>query len=238
MLVIPAVDIKGGKCVRLWQGRFDRETVYYEDPLLVAKKWEEEGAKWIHVVDLDGAREGRVVNEEVIKRILKQVKAKVQLGGGIRDLEAIEKWLGYGASRVVLGTRAIEDPKFLKEALERFGEGMALSLDVKDGQLMLDGWTRASHRPLEELLRELRDIGLSLLIYTDVKKDGTKTGPDFEGAKRVSRCGIPLILAGGISRMEHLEKASKIPGVIGVIIGRALYDGLIDLGQALRRFRG
>lgn len=236
MLIVPAVDIKGGKCVRLWQGRFDKETVYAEDPLWVAKRWEEEGAKWIHVVDLDGAREGRVVNEEVIKRILEQVRVKVQLGGGIRDLEAIEKWLGYGVSRVVLGTRAVEDLEFLKEALERFGKGVVLSLDVKDGRLMLQGWTRESHLPLEALLRKLKDMGLSLLIYTDVKRDGTNAGPNFEGAKAVSFYGIPLMLAGGISRMEHLEEASKIPGVIGVIIGRALYDGLIDLGEALRRF--
>lgn len=238
MLVIPAVDIKGGRCVRLWQGRFDRETVYSEDPLWVAKKWEEGGAKWIHVVDLDGAREGHVVHEETIRRILEHVKAKVQLGGGIRDLKAIEKWLGLGASRVVLGTKAIEDPRFLREALERFGERVALSLDVKDGQLMLEGWTRSSRRPLGELLKRLKDLGLSLLIYTDVKRDGTNTGPGFEGALEVSRYGIPLIIAGGISRMEHLEEASRIPGVIGVIIGRALYEGLIDLGEALRRFGG
>lgn len=238
MLIVPAVDIKGGKCVRLWQGRFDRETVYSEDPLRVAKRWEEEGAKWIHVVDLDGAREGHVVNEEVIRAILSGVRAKVQLGGGIRDLEAIGRWLGLGASRVVLGTKALDDLGFLKEALERFGEGVALSLDIKDGRLMLEGWTRESQIPLEELLRKLKGMGLSLLIYTDVKRDGTNAGPNFEGAKAVSFYGIPLMLAGGISRMEHLEEASKIPGVIGVIIGRALYDGLIDLGEAIRRFGG
>ncbi|RLA83666.1 MAG: 1-(5-phosphoribosyl)-5-((5-phosphoribosylamino)methylideneamino)imidazole-4-carboxamide isomerase, partial [Deltaproteobacteria bacterium] len=173
MVIFPAIDIRGGRCVRLLQGRFDVETVYAEDPSEVARRWERAGAKWIHVVDLDGALRGSSVNEGVVRRILEEVRVDVQLGGGIRSMEAIERWLSLGVKRVVLGTAAVKDPGFLRDAIREFGERVALSLDVKGGEVMLEGWRKPSGIKALQMAARAKEMGLSLLIYTDILKDGT-----------------------------------------------------------------
>lgn len=237
MTIIPAIDIKGGRCVRLFQGRFDRETVYCDDPVEVAKRWEEAGAEWIHIVDLDGAREGRPVNEGLVKRILEAVRSKVQLGGGIRTLEAIRRWLELGVGRVVLGTRAVEDPEFLKKAVELFGQKVVLAIDAKEGVVMSKGWTAQGGLTALDLALKGKQLGVQWVLYTDISRDGTTKGPDLEGAKGIAALGLKVILSGGVGSMEDLERAKEVKGIEGVIVGRALYEGMIDLAEALRRFR-
>ena len=222
--------------MRLLQGRFDVETVYAEDPSEVARRWERAGAKWIHVVDLDGALRGSSVNEGVVRRILEEVRVDVQLGGGIRSMEAIERWLSLGVKRVVLGTAAVKDPGFLRDAIREFGERVALSLDVKGGEVMLEGWRKPSGIKALQMAARAKEMGLSLLIYTDILKDGTSSGPNLEGAREIASVGPPVILSGGVASLRDLELASRTPGIIGVIIGRALYEGRIDLEEAIRRF--
>lgn len=222
--------------MRLLQGRFDVETVYAEDPSEVARRWERAGAKWIHVVDLDGALRGSSVNEGAVRRILEEVRIDVQLGGGIRSMEAIERWLSLGVKRVVLGTAAVKDPGFLRDAIREFGERIALSLDVKGGEVMLEGWRKPSGIKALELAARAKEMGLGLLIYTDILKDGTSSGPNLEGAREIASVGPPVILSGGVASLRDLELASRTPGIVGVIIGRALYEGRIDLEEAIRRF--
>lgn len=238
MIIIPAVDIKGGRCVRLLQGRFDRETVYSHDPVEVAKGWERAGAKWIHIVDLDGAREGKSVNEGVVKGILAAVRAKVQLGGGIRSLEAIQRWLEVGVERVVLGTKAIEDIPFLREAIGRFGERVIVAIDAQGGVVMARGWTTSSGLTVRELALRVKEAGARLVLYTDISRDGTTQGPDLQGAREIAGLGLRVILSGGVGSLEDLERAREVEGIEGVIVGKALYEGKIDLAEALRRFGG
>ena len=236
-LVIPAIDLKGGRCVRLRQGRMEEETVYSSDPVAVAKRWEEAGASWIHAVDLDGALEGRSVNEEAVREILKGVGCKVQLGGGIRDLEAIERWLSVGVKRVVLGTVACERPEVVREAVLEFGERIAVGIDAKEGEVMVRGWTKGAGRSALDLAKEMEGYGVSLIVYTDVKRDGMGTGLNLKEAERMAReLSIPLILSGGASSLEEIRRARELSplGVKGVIVGRALYEGLLDLKEAIR----
>ncbi len=237
MLVIPAIDLKDSRCVRLRQGRFEEVTVYAEDPAEVARRWEAAGARWIHVVDLDGAREGMPVNEEAVRRILQAVKCRVQLGGGIRSLEVAERWLALGVARVVLGTAALKDKGFLQKAVRCFGERVALAIDAKEGWVMVRGWTASSGRRAVEVAEEARSAGVSLIIYTDIQRDGTASGPNFSAAEEIASVGVPVVLSGGVSSLQDIERAGRIPGVMGVIVGRALYEGLIDLQEAIRRFQ-
>ncbi len=234
MEVIPAIDLKGGRCVRLLQGDFDKETVFSTDPGAVAREWERAGAPRIHVVDLEGAASGRSENPEAVARILESVKVPVQLGGGVRNMEALEGWLRLGVGRVVLGTAAVEDPVFVRESCGRFGEGVVVGIDARDGRVAASGWKRTTDVEAMQLVERVKELGAHRIIYTDISRDGTMSGPNFESVRQVaSRAGMPIIASGGVSSIEHLKSLRNL-GVEGAIVGRALYTGDVDLAKAIR----
>lgn len=238
MEIIPAIDIRGGRCVRLEQGDFRRETVFAEDPAEVARRWQSAGASRIHVVDLDGAREGRPVNEAQVRRILRAVSIPVQVGGGIRGMATVRRYLEAGVDRVVLGTAAVKSRDVLEEALALFGERIAVGVDARDGLVVTEGWRESSGLPAIELARELAEMGVVRIIYTDTLRDGTLTEPNFAAVEALvsGLSSLPsppkLISSGGVSSLEHLHRLAGL-GVEGVIVGKALYTGNIDLAQAL-----
>jgi len=234
--VIPAIDIKGGKVVRLLQGDYAKETVYSNSPLDIARKWDSCGAKIIHIVDLDGALEGKLKNEETVRRIASEVKAEVELGGGIRDEAAIESVLGSGVARVVLGTSAL-DEGFVKRMGWRFGKKIIVGIDAKDGIVRTKGWMQKTNFKAVDFARRLEDTGIGGIIYTDIAKDGMLEGPnitELESMLKVTSLGV--IASGGVSALEDITelKALESRGLVGVIIGKALYDGRIDLAEAVR----
>jgi len=236
--VIPAIDLRGGRCVRLVQGDYDRELVFSDDPVAVAQRWAELGAARLHVVDLDGAREGRPVNDGVVERIIAAVDAPVQVAGGVRDLGVVERWLAAGANRVVLGTAAIREPDFAAEACRRHGERIAVSIDARDGIAAVQGWTESSGQRADELLRRFADMGVARFVYTDISVDGTLTAPNYAAIEAlVATTSAAIIAAGGIAAVEHLRRLAEI-GVEGAIVGRALYDGGLDLSEALAAVGG
>lgn len=233
MELIPAIDLRGGRCVRLVQGDYDRETVFSDDPVAVARRWVEEGATRLHVADLDGAREGRPVNAAAARAVIEAVDVPVQVSGGVRDLDAVERWLAAGAKRAVLGTAAARNPEFAAEAARRYGEGVIVSIDARDGVVAVDGWEVATDIRADELLEQLVALGVPRFIYTDIGRDGTLTSPNFEAiASLVAASPAPIIAAGGVAEVAHLVRLAEL-GVEGVIMGRALYDGRIDLRAAL-----
>jgi len=240
MNIYPAVDIKGGKCVRLVQGDFSRETVYQEDPIEAAKMWQEQGAKWIHVVDLDGAKSGIPANYDVIGNIRKTVSAKIQVGGGIRNISTVEKYLNLGINRIIFGSSAINDLPLVQETIERFGsERVAVGIDVKQDLVAIEGWTKTSGVEVEKVLRQLKDIGVRIIIYTDISRDGMMKGPNFSGIQRVLSIGsFSVIASGGISSIKDLEQLALLEniGLEGAIIGKALYSGSLNLMMILKRF--
>lgn len=234
MEIFPAVDIKDGRCVRLRQGRMDAVDVYGDDPVAVAGRWAGDGAAWLHVVDLDGAVEGRPINQEVIGRILDQVRMKIQVGGGIRTLEQMAGYLDHGATRIVVGTSVIEQPEFIRQAVARFPGRVVVSLDAKGDELYVDGWTRPSGRRLPDVARQLAEAGVTQLILTDIQRDGMLRGVDVERLReRVASLPLPVIIAGGVSSLDDLAALRQVDGVNGAIIGKALYTGAIDLKTAL-----
>lgn len=233
MEVIPAIDIKGGKCVRLYQGDYNQETIFSEDPVAVALEWRNQGARRLHVVDLDGAASGEVCNMGVIEAIVKEVGLPVQLGGGIRDGSTVDRLLGVGIGRVILGTVAVEKPELVKEFCRKYGEAMVVGIDARDGCVVTHGWRKGSEITALELAREMAAIGARRVIYTDVKRDGTLTEPNFEGvAELVNGVSLAVIAAGGISVLSHLRKLREL-GVEGAVVGKALYTGDIELREAL-----
>jgi len=236
MLVIPAIDLRSGRCVRLFQGRADRETVYSDDPVAVARRWEALGAAWLHVVDLDGAFAGRPQNREVVRRIVGAVSIPVQLGGGIRTWEDLESTLDLGVKRVILGTAAVTHPDLVRRACAVFGEAVAVSLDAREGRAAIAGWEAAAEASVPELAASLREWGLARIIYTDVRRDGTLAGPNLEATREVARAsGLKVIAAGGVSSLEDIRALKELEplGVEGVIVGQALYTGAVDLKAAL-----
>jgi len=236
MIIIPAIDIKGGRCVRLYQGRMDKETVYSEDPVEVAGRWEDMGAEMLHVVDLDGAVSGRPVNLDVIKDIISSVKLNVQIGGGIRDLEIAKHYLSIGAYRVVLGTAIVNNLEFVNNMCTACPDQIVVSLDAKDGMIAVKGWTEVTGTDAIEMAKTFEGIGISAIVFTDIKRDGTLTGPNIESIKKlVSNVNIPVIASGGISGINDIRALLNIknPGIAGVIVGKALYSGAIDLGEAI-----
>ena len=234
MEVIPAIDLKGGRCVRLLQGDFDKETVFSTDPGAVAQGWEQAGAPRIHVVDLEGAASGRPENAEAVARILKSVDIPVQLGGGIRNMETLEGWLDKGVQRVVLGTAAVEDPDFLQEALRRFGESVVVGIDARDGRVAASGWKRTTEVDAIELIERMKGFGARRIIYTDISRDGMLSGPNLESVRQVvSSTKVPVIASGGVSTIEHLKSLREL-GVEGAIVGRALYTGDVNLREAIQ----
>ena len=232
--VIPAIDLKGGRCVRLYQGDFQREEVFSQDPVAVALGWQEQGAPRLHIVDLDGAALGRPMNLEAIKRIAGAVDVPLQVGGGVRDLDVAGDLLGSGVQRVVLGTSAVEAPDFVSRALESFGpEAVVVSVDARDGRVALWGWKEQAEVPALEHLARMGRTGVRRFVYTDISRDGTLTEPNFSAvAEVVAHTGLPILAAGGIATVEHLVRLAAL-GVEGAIIGRALYTGAISLPSAL-----
>ncbi|MCJ7576216.1 MAG: 1-(5-phosphoribosyl)-5-[(5-phosphoribosylamino)methylideneamino]imidazole-4-carboxamide isomerase [Dehalococcoidia bacterium] len=236
MEIIPAVDIKGGKCVRLYQGDYNRETVFDEYPVTAALTWYSQGARWLHIVDLDGAVAGEPKNMAVVEEIIKETGLLIELGGGIRQEDAAEKLLRQGVGRIVLGTAAVENRALVEKLCRQFGDAIAVSLDARDGTIAIRGWQKNTPVEILQLSREMVDTGVSRLIYTDIKRDGTLTEPNFDMIKRlIAATNVPVIVAGGISRLEHLQRLREL-GVEGAIIGKALYTGDINLGEAIINF--
>lgn len=237
MLIIPAIDLKDGCVVRLVRGKLDDVKVYSKDPLKTAKHWVKQGAELIHIVDLDGASTGVAKNLDIVKKIIKEISVPVQFGGGIRDISTIETLCGLGVSRVVLGTKAVEDTDFLRKVFRKFKDKVIVSIDAKDGKVLINGWQKG-YKNLEavELAEILKDIGFNELIYTDVSKDGTLAGPNIKGIKKLlNETGMKVVASGGVSSLEDISKLCglKEKGVTGVIVGKALYEGKFTLMQAL-----
>ena len=241
MLIIPAVDIKGGRCVRLLQGRKGSETIFSDDPSAMAARWEAEGAELLHVIDLDGAFRKRPQNVEAIKRILERVHLPVQLGGGIRDMETISMFLELGVSRVILGTEAIRTPSLVEIASQAFPGQIVVGIDARNGMVAIEGWTQTTEQRTIEVARSFDRHGLAGIIFTDIHKDGMQTGPNIQETKRLAEAvSTPIIASGGVADISHIKAISGLEphGVIGVITGRALYAGTLELKQALEVARG
>jgi phosphoribosylformimino-5-aminoimidazole carboxamide ribotide isomerase len=234
MEVIPSIDLKSGRCVRLYQGDYQQETVYSADPLAVARAWQEQGASRLHLVDLDGAAQGNPANLEAIAAIIAKLSIPVQVGGGVRDVATAEKLLKSGAERVVIGTAAVEEPSLVGELCGKHGgQRVVVALDARDGRVAIKGWTQGTDVAVVDLARQMRDLGVPRLLYTDISRDGTLTEPNFEtNAALVRETGLAVQASGGISRLEHLQRLAST-GVEGVIIGRALYTGDIILAEAI-----
>jgi len=233
MEVIPAIDIKGGKCVRLYQGDYNQETIFSEDPVAVALDWRSQGARRLHVVDLDGAASGEVRNMAVIEAIVKRAGLPVQLGGGIRDEATVDRLIGVGIDRVILGTVAVEKPELVKSLCRRFGEAIAVGIDARDGRVATHGWRKGTEVTALELGQSMAAAGVRRLVYTDIKRDGTLTEPNFDGvAELLGAVSLAVIAAGGISVLSHLRKLREL-GVEGAVVGKALYTGDINLKEAL-----
>ena len=237
MIIIPAIDLKGGNVVRLFQGKLAETNVYSRSPVTVARHWQKQGAELIHVVDLDGAFAGEIRNSAALKDILKAVDVPVEFGGGVRSREAIQALLDSGVSRVVLGTRAAEDRVFLKSVFNEFQQRIIISIDAKKGKVLTEGWVRSNNEhSVEEFASTLKDIGFSEVIYTDTLKDGTLQGPNFEGLKTILiSSGLKVVASGGVSCLDDISKLKALEqeGVEGVIIGKALYEEKFTLKEAL-----
>lgn len=233
MEIIPAIDLRNGRCVRLYQGDYSQETVFSEDSVAVALRWQGAGAKRLHLVDLDGAAAGKMCNSPTIEEIVRRVQIPVQVGGGIRQIETINHLLDSGVSRAILGTAAIEDPGLVEEACRRFGERIIVSIDAREGFVRGHGWKEGGRLTVSEVIREMEWRGVKRFIYTDIARDGTLSGPNFEEiAKVIAQADAPVIAAGGIASVEHLRRLAVL-GAEGAIIGRAIYTGDIDLEEAL-----
>ncbi|WP_025025563.1 1-(5-phosphoribosyl)-5-[(5-phosphoribosylamino)methylideneamino]imidazole-4-carboxamide isomerase [Caldalkalibacillus mannanilyticus] len=236
-ILYPAIDIRGGQCVRLFKGDYAQETVY-GDPLEMAQKWIQQGAEWIHLVDLDGAKVGQPVNDQIVTSIAADVPVPVQIGGGIRHMKQVEYYLEKGVQRVILGTSAIKSPDFVKEALKEFGgTHVAIGLDARDGYVATEGWLESSEVKTEELALRLADHGATTFIFTDISKDGTLTGPNIEATLRLAQTvGQEVIASGGVSRLEDLTdlEAYRAEGIAGAIVGKALYQPVFTLEEALK----
>lgn len=233
MEIIPSIDLKGGRCVRLYQGNYRRETVYSEDPVGMARYWESLGAPRLHLVDLDGAARGKPGHLPLIGRIAAALKIPVQVGGGIRRIELIQQLLDMGVKRIVLGTAAAEDPALVGEACWQFGGAIIVGVDARDGYVATRGWQHNTRVTTSELAKQMAGLGVQRFIYTDILRDGTLTQPNFTAiADLVGQTGVAVIASGGVASMDHISQLSQL-GVEGVIIGRALYTGDIKLEEAL-----
>jgi len=232
MLIIPAIDIRNGKCVRLRQGNYAEETIYGDDPVAMAKKWQAEEARALHIVDLDGAKTGQLTSFEVIRKITQIAKVPVQVGGGVQSVETIQKLLSVGVSKIIIGTLALEDEALLKKLLSFYADRITVSLDSKNGTLAKRGWLEESDNSLIATAQKLEKLGVKNFIYTDVLKDGTLTQPNYEGIQELlNAIGVPLIVAGGISSLADIKQLKRMK-VAGVIVGKALYEGRINIKEA------
>lgn len=238
MILFPAIDIRDGKCVRLIQGDYDQEIIYNDSPTAMALEWEKQGADYIHVVDLDGAKTGNSLNREAIQAIAKNVSIPVQVGGGIRTMEIIDAHIASGVSRVIIGTAAIQDKPFLKQAVEKYGDKIAVSIDARKGFVATDGWTETSDVLAVDLLKELEVIGVKTVIYTDILKDGMMQGPNFNELEMMDNASsIDIVASGGVSTEEDIIQLRDLD-LYGAIIGKALYESKISLEKILGGQRG
>ena len=236
MIIYPAIDIRGGRCVRLTEGRFDAETVFADDPAQMALKWAGLGAEFLHLVDLDGALAGEGKNVPVIERILKSVNIPVQLGGGIRNLATIEKLLDLGVTRLILGSAAVKNPELVQEACKKYPGHIAVGIDAKNGEVAIEGWGQGSGVAATELAKKMASFGVETIIYTDISRDGMLSGVNVEATAALARaCGVPIIASGGVASIEDIRrvKAVESDGIQGCIIGKAIYTGAVDLKEAL-----
>ncbi len=236
MLIIPAIDLKEGKCVRLEQGLMDKATVYGEDPAAMAKHWESQGAELLHVVDLNGAFAGVPKNLDAIKAIRKAVKMSIEVGGGIRDLATIETLVSIGIDRIILGTAAIENPQFVAEACKKFPGKIIVGIDAKEGMVAIKGWAEVTQVTAVDLALKMQDHGVIAIIYTDIKRDGMLSGPNVEATRDLAKAlHIPVIASGGVHTMKDIENllAVRHVGVTGVITGKAIYSGSLNLKEAI-----
>ena len=234
MIIFPAIDIKDGKCVRLVKGDFNQITFYEKSPFDQAKIYFENGFSNIHIVELDGALQGKSSNSNIVKEILKNLKLKIQIGGGIRTIDEVDNWIKNGVDKVIIGTAAVENKNFLKKACEKFKNKIAISLDVKDGLIFLSGWKKQTNILAVDFLKEIENFGISRIIYTDINKDGTKKGPNIKDTMELaSKVKIPFIISGGISSIEDVKKIKSLnnSNIEGVIVGKSIYDGDIKINE-------
>ena len=234
MKIFPAIDIKDKKCVRLIKGDFENKTEYETSPIDQAKKYKDHGFKNLHIVDLDGALTGETINLDIIEEIVTKFDLKIEIGGGVRTFESIQKYIASGAEKVILGSAAIKDKNFLKEACSKFQNKIALGLDAKDGYLSVSGWTKNSNQLTIDFLKEVNDFGVSRLIYTDINKDGTKSSQNFKETEQIAEISnCPVIISGGVSSIDDVKKAKNLNNkkIEGIIVGKAIYDGDIQLDE-------
>ncbi len=236
MLVIPAIDLRGGQCVRLEQGKLEKETIFSKDPVFIAKLWQAQGAKMLHIVDLDGAFCGVSQNTRIIKKIIKAVNIPVEVGGGIRNFKTIKKLLSKNINRVVLGTVAVYDPSLVRKSIEEFGKRVVVGIDAYGGKVAISGWKDVTSVKAIELAKKLESWGISEIIFTDIAKDGMMQGPNMRSIKKIAKAvNIPIIVSGGISSLKDVKKIKKLEkyGVRGMIIGKALYTEAVKLKEAI-----
>ena len=234
MIIFPAIDIKDGKCVRLIKGDFDQMTSYDSLPIDQAIKYFQNGFNNIHIVDLDGALQGKPVNSKIVKEIIKNVKLKIQIGGGIRTIDDIGAWIETGVDKIVMGTAAVENTELLKVACGKFKNKIAVALDVKDGFITLSGWKKTTNVSAMNFIKKIKNLGVSRIIYTDVNKDGTKKGPNLKDTVEISnKANIPLVISGGVSSIEDIKKIKSLnnSNIEGVIVGKSIYDGDIKISD-------
>ena len=235
MKIFPAIDIKDKKCVRLVKGDFDSKNEYQISPVEQAGNYKDHGFKNLHIVDLDGALTGETVNLDIIQEIVSKFDLKIEVGGGVRNFESIQQYTEAGVEKVILGSAAIKDKNFLKEACEKFPNKIALGLDAKDGYLSLSGWRENSNQLILDYLNEVNNYGISRLIYTDINRDGTKQSPNFVETSKVSEVSnCPVIISGGVSSIDDVKKAKELKNIEGIIVGKAIYDGDINLEELVK----
>ena len=234
MIIFPAIDIKDGKCVRLIKGNFDNVTYYKDSPVTQAIKYSQNGFNDVHIVDLDGALQGRPVNSIIVKDIIKKVKLRIQIGGGIRTIDDINSWIKLGVDKVVMGTAAVENMDLLKTACDKFKNKIVVALDVKDGLIALSGWKKQTNISAVDFIKKIQNFGISRIIYTDINKDGTKKGPNIKDTVELSsKVKIPLVISGGISSIEDIKKIKSLnsSNIEGVIVGKSIFDGDIKIND-------
>jgi phosphoribosylformimino-5-aminoimidazole carboxamide ribotide isomerase len=237
MKILPAIDIKDKKCVRLVKGDFDNKTEYPMSPVDQASKYKDYGFKNLHIIDLDGALTGEMVNLDIVQEIISRFDLKIEIGGGIRNFESIQKYIDVGVEKVILGSAAVKDKNFLKEACQKFLNKIALGLDAKDGYLSVSGWKENSNQLTLDFLKEVNDYGVSRLIYTDINRDGTKAGPSFEETVKIANISnCPVIISGGVSSIKDIKKVKELnnKNIEGIIVGKAIYDGDIKLDELVK----
>lgn len=234
--IYPAIDLRGGKCVRLTQGDYNQETIYSDDPMRMAQKWIQSGTEWIHVVDLDAARSGELVNLPVIQQLVQSSEVKIQVGGGVRDFKRLELLLKSGVERVVIGSAAIDDVAFVREALGKYRDRIAIGLDARDGMIATHGWLHTSQVPVEELALKMVEAGAEVFIFTDISRDGMLSGVNLQAVRELAQiCGKQVIASGGVQSLDDLRQLTQYTqeGVAGAIVGKALYTEAISLDEAL-----